>query len=166
VPEEEKRSPQVKPTLPDSLAGWGTFDLSDSVMKVRIAERISDAIIPLTRIIIIIITRGCSPCARRLSLSLQRLAEDKSVLALSRASLPEAELTAAYVELLIRSLQKRGLDVHVLPLFQLLRMIARLAIKDEGMYQVGGDEGMRGLLPPLPSTKRPLPPLTDPLTPH
>ena len=52
-------------------------------------------------------------------------------MALSRASFPEAELSAAYIELLIRSLQKRGLDVHVLPLFQLLRMVARLAIGDE-----------------------------------
>jgi hypothetical protein len=45
--------------------------------------------------------------------------------------LPEAELSAAYIELLITSLQKRGLDVHVLPLFHLLRMVARLAICNE-----------------------------------
>ena len=47
----------------------------------------------------------------------------------------EAELTAAYIHLLIESLHKRGLDVHVLSLYQLLRMVARLAIKDEGMFQ-------------------------------
>ncbi len=64
--------------------------------------------------------------------------QDSSVLAFSRASLPEAELTVAYIELLIKSLQKRGLDVHALPLFHLLRMIARLAVKS----QVGCSQSM------------------------
>lgn len=64
-----------------------------------------------------------------------RLRGDKSVLALSRASLPEAELTAAYIKVLIDSLRGRGFDVHVLVLFQLQRMLARLVVRDEGMYE-------------------------------
>ncbi|KAF5838899.1 hypothetical protein DUNSADRAFT_1989 [Dunaliella salina] len=60
-----------------------------------------------------------------------RLAADTSVLALSPQTLPEAEVTVAALDLLIRDLRRRGFDVHVLPLFQLQRLVAKLALRSE-----------------------------------
>ncbi len=60
-----------------------------------------------------------------------KLASDPSVMALAPHTLPEAESTMAYLDLLIRDLKRRGFDTHVLPLFQLQRLVARLALRNE-----------------------------------
>ncbi len=60
-----------------------------------------------------------------------RLAADPSVMALAPHTLPEAEGTMAYLDLLIRDLKRRGFDTHVLPLFQLQRLVAKLALRNE-----------------------------------
>lgn len=59
------------------------------------------------------------------------MGSDPGVLALAPTTLPEAETTMAYLDLLTRDLKRRGFDTHILPLFQLQRMVAKLALRNE-----------------------------------
>lgn len=66
---------------------------------------------------------------------LAKLSQDTGVLSICPATFPEAEVTLAYLDLLIRDLKRRGFDMHVLPLYHLQRMIAKLALKNEVRQQ-------------------------------
>lgn len=98
--------------------GWSHFPVDRIYLTFDIDDSLTSAMVV-----------GCS--FQLTAELISRLAADTSVLSLSPVTLPEAAATLAYLDLLIRDLKRRGFDMHVLPLFQLQRLIAKLALCSE-----------------------------------